>query len=185
MAARTPALWVVLAIGGGLTSGCRKEQSVEATVTPVPPVAPQVVSFMSGTLTLQGVLYKPAGGGPFPAVLFNHDSSPGMIGDEVLQALGPHFVSRGWVFFAPWRRGQGLSENLGTYILHEIEAAWHKDGVAAAAAVLVRRHETDQLDDQLAGLTWLRTAAFVAPGRIAVAGSSYGGIQTVLGVESA
>jgi carboxymethylenebutenolidase len=185
MAARTLALWLVLAIGGGLTSGCRKERRAEAKVTPVPPLASEVVSFMSGTLTLQGVLYKPAGAGPFPAVLFNHDSSPGMVGNEVLQALGPHFVSRGWVFFAPWRRGQGLSENLGTYILHEIEAAWRKDGVAAAAAVLVRRHETDQLDDQLAGLTWLRTAAFVAPGRIAVAGSSYGGIQTVLGVERA
>jgi hypothetical protein len=74
------------------------------------------------------------------------------------------------VFFAPWRRGQGLSETAGPYIMNDINAAWEKDGISAAAAVLVRRHETDQVDDQLAGLAWLRTATFVAPGRIATPG---------------
>jgi dipeptidyl aminopeptidase/acylaminoacyl peptidase len=108
-----------------------------------------------------------------------------MTSDELFRALGPRFVSRGWVFFAPWRRGQGPSDTVGMYIMDDINAAWQKDGVSAAASVLVRRHETDQLDDQLAGLAWLRTAAFVARGRIAVAGSSFGGIQTVLGVERA
>ena len=103
----------------------------------------------------------------------------------LFQALGPRFVSRGWVFFAPWRRGQGLSETAGPYIMDDINAAWLTVGISAAAAVLVHRHETDQLDDQLAGLAWLRTAKFVAPGRIAVAGHSFGGIQTVLGVERA
>ncbi len=32
------------------------------------------VSFASGSLTLKGFLYKPAGAGPFPAVLWNHGS---------------------------------------------------------------------------------------------------------------
>jgi dipeptidyl aminopeptidase/acylaminoacyl peptidase len=148
-------------------------------------VTSKVVSFLSDGLTLYGVLYKPEGAGPFPAVLFNHGSGPGMTSDELFRALGPRFVSRGWVFFAPWRRGQGPSDTVGLYIMDDINAAWQKDGVSAAASVLVRRHETDQLDDQLAGLAWLRTAAFVARGRIAVAGSSFGGIQTVLGVERA
>jgi dipeptidyl aminopeptidase/acylaminoacyl peptidase len=39
------------------------------------------------------------------------------------------------------------------------------------------------LDDQLAGLAWLRKQSFVQPNRIAVAGNSFGGIETVLGVE--
>ena len=146
---------------------------------------PEVVSFPSGGITLHGVLYKPEGAGPFPAVLFNHGSGPGMTSEVLFHALGPRFVSRGWVFFAPWRRGQGLSETAGPYIMGDIQAAWVAVGVSAAAAVLVHRHETDQLDDQLAGLAWLRSAPFVAPGRIAVAGHSFGGIQTVLGVERA
>jgi len=55
-------------------------------------------------------------------------------------------------------------------------------GVSAAAATMVRLLETDHLDDQLAGLAWLRKQSFVQPNRIAVAGNSFGGIETVLGV---
>ena len=35
----------------------------------------KVVSFSSGSLMLQGIIYKPKGAGPFPAILFNHGSS--------------------------------------------------------------------------------------------------------------
>jgi carboxymethylenebutenolidase len=186
MAARALVRWFWLfAAAGASTCGCRRARTAEVDAAPVPPVDSEVVSFPSGRIILQGVLYKPEGAGPFPAVLFNHGSGPGMTSDELFQVLGPRFVSRGWVFFAPWRRGQGLSETAGPYIMDDIKAAWEKDGISAAAAVLVRRHETDQVDDQLAGLAWLRTVAFVARGRIAVAGNSFGGIQTVLGVERA
>jgi carboxymethylenebutenolidase len=179
-------LWLLAAAGASM-GGCRRARTANVDAAPVPPVEPEVVSFSSASdgITLQGVLYKPAGAGPFPAVLFNHDSGRGLTSDVLFQALGPRFVSRGWVFFAPWRRGQGLSESLGAYVVDDVNAAQKKDGIGAAAAVLVRRHETDQLDDQLAGLAWLRTSPFVASDRIAVAGNSYGGIQTVLGVERA
>ena len=50
---------------------------------------------------------------------------------------------------------------------------------------MVRLLEGDHLDDQLAGLAWLRKADFVRPDRIAAAGNSFGGIETVLGVERA
>jgi carboxymethylenebutenolidase len=186
MASRAVVRWLCLLVAAGASAGgCRRARTVEVDAAPVPPVEPELISFPSGGLTLQGILYKPRGVGPFPAVLFNHGSGPGLTSDELFQALGPRFVSRGWVFFAPWRRGQGLSEAAGLYIMDDINTTWRKDGPSAAAAVLVRRHETDQLDDQLAGLAWLRTATFVAPGRIAVAGNSFGGIQTVLGVERA
>jgi dipeptidyl aminopeptidase/acylaminoacyl peptidase len=185
-AARALVRWFwLLAAAGASTSGCRRARTPEVDAAPVPRVDSEVVSFPSGRITLQGVVYKPEGAGPFPAVLFNHGSGRGMTSDELFQVLGPRFVARGWVFFAPWRRGQGLSESAGPYIMDDIKGAWEKEGISAAAAVLVRRHETDQVDDQLAGLAWLRTAAFVAPGRVAVAGNSFGGIQTVLGVERA
>lgn len=142
-----------------------------------------VVTFPSGNLTLHGILYKPAGKGPFPAVLYNHGSAPGMLSQEAFDQLGPLFSKQGWVFFAPWRRGQGLSSDAGPYIEDEIRAVWKKDGVNAAVTTMVRLLETDHLNDQLAGLTWLRKQNFVAKNQIAVMGNSFGGIETVLGAE--
>jgi hypothetical protein len=55
-----------------------------------------VVSFPSGGLTLQGVLFKPEGAGPFPAVVYNHGSAPGMLSKEAFEALGPAFAAHGW-----------------------------------------------------------------------------------------
>jgi dienelactone hydrolase len=142
-----------------------------------------VVSFPSGSLTLKAVLFKPDGAGPFPAVVYNHGSAPGMVSQQAFDALGPVFVRRGWVFFGPYRRGQGLSGSAGPFIGDEIDKARKQGGVAAGAATMVRLLQTDHLDDQLAALTWLRNQPFVDPTRIAVAGNSFGGIETVLGVE--
>lgn len=143
------------------------------------------MSFQSGALTLRGVLYRPSGAGRFPAVLYNHGSAPGMLNNQAFEAIGPRFAARGWVFFAPYRRGQGLSASAGPYIGDQIEAAEKTGGPAAASATMVKLLETDHLDDQLAALAWLRSAAFVDPTRIAAAGNSFGGIETVLGVERA
>lgn len=148
-------------------------------------VSPQasMVSFPSGNLNLHGVLYKPAGPGPFPAVLYNHGSAPGLYSNDAFEALGPLFVKHGWVFFAPWRRGQGLSASAGPYIGDEIQAAIKTGGFPAGSRTMVRLLETDQLNDQIAGLEWLRRQGFVQRDHIAVMGNSFGGIETVLGAE--
>src|SRR5258706_4590327 len=106
-----------------------------------------------------------------------------MMSKEDFAALGPVFASRGWVFFGPYRRGQGLSASAGPYIGDQIAAAEKTGGVSAAAATMVRLLETDHLDDQFAALAWLRKQSFVQPSRLAVAGNSFGGIETVLGGE--
>src|SRR5882762_4386813 len=151
--------------------------------SPTVPAAAEVISFQSGELILQGMLYKPEGTGPFPAVVYNHGSAPGMLSKDAFETLGPVFASHGWVFFGPYRRGQGLSASAGPYIGDQIAAAEKAGGVSAAAAAMVRLLETDHLDDQFAALAWLRKQSFVQPSRIAVAGNSFGGIETVLGVE--
>jgi carboxymethylenebutenolidase len=143
----------------------------------------ETVTFPSGQLTLHGDLFKPEGPGPFPAVIYNHGSAPGMMSQQAFVALGPVFASHGWVFFGPYRRGQGLSASAGPYIGDQIAAADKAGGSSASAATMVRLLETDHLDDQLAALAWLRKQSFVQPNRIAVAGNSFGGIETVLGVE--
>ncbi len=158
---------------------------VAVLLSPVFSFPEVAVTFTSGNLTLHGALYKPEGPGPFPAVLFNHGSAPGMASKEAFDALGPVFVKHGWVFLAPYRRGQGLSASAGPYIGAEISAAQKDGGIRAGAATMVRLLETDHLTDQLAGLAWLQKQSFVQPNRIAVAGNSFGGIEAALGVERA
>jgi carboxymethylenebutenolidase len=193
--------------------------------------APEIISFQNENLTLRGVLYKPDGPGPFPGVIYNHGSAPGMLNNQAFDELGPLFARRGWVFFAPYRRGQGLSANAGRYIGDEIAAARNRGiglallivipsvvllflilarkrrgrfrivsglvfallamfvvnltGTRAGAAIMVRLLETEQLSDQLAAREWLHGRDFVEKDRIAVAGNSFGGVETVLGAETA
>lgn len=106
-----------------------------------------------------------------------------MLSKQAFDALGPVFATRGWVFFGPYRRGQGLSESAGNYIGDEISQAREAGGMAAAAATMVHLLESDHLNDQLAALAWLKNQPFVEPGRIAVGGNSFGGIEAVLGAE--
>ena len=119
---------------------------------------------------LHGILYRPRGSGPFPAILYNHGSEekPGS-----KPALGEFFSSNGYVFFVPHRRGQGRSPNDSF-----VESLY-----AQGAAGRIALHET-HLEDQLAALTYLKQLPDVDPHRIALAGCSYGGIQTVLAVEA-
>ena len=140
----------------------------------------KIVSFQSGDLKLQGIVYKPRGSGPFPAILFNHGSS--LETHEASDVLGPMFASHGWVFFMPSRRGQGLSRNIGHYISNDIENARKKNGDSFAIETMVKLLKGDHLNDQMAALAWLQKQRFVATNRIAVAGVSFGGIQTILGV---
>jgi carboxymethylenebutenolidase len=141
------------------------------------------VAFPSGDIILHGVVYRPEGEGPFPAVVYNHGSAAGMLSKTAFEALGPVFASHGWVFFGPYRRGQGLSASAGPYIGDQIAAAEKNGGISAGAETMVRLLETDHLSDQLAALRWLRKQSFVQANRVAVAGNSFGGIEVVLGAE--
>jgi len=145
--------------------------------------AAETVSFPSGAITVHGVIVKPEGKGPFPAVVYDHGSATGMASAQAFDALGPVFARHGWAVFGPFRRGQGLSASAGPYIGDQIAAAEKAGGLDVAAAEMIRLLEGDHLADQLAALAWLRHQSFVIPDRIAVAGTSFGGIETVLGAE--
>lgn len=148
-----------------------------------PTQASATISFKSGGLVLHGLLYKPEGPGPFPTVLYNHGSAPGMLNNLAFDTLGPIFVAHGWAFFAPYRRGQGLSSDAGPYIVDEIAAARARGGQAAGADEMVRLLSTEHLQDQMAALAWLKGQPFVRRDQIAAMGNSFGGIETVLGAE--
>ncbi len=148
--------------------------------TPTPPVRPldttareQFVQFPGESSALGGFMWKPAGDGPFPAVLYNHGSEqlPGRKPD-----LGQLFVGNGYVFFVPHRRGQGRSP--GPYIQDQIAQAPPSERNRIQVEILEA-----QVADQLAGLEYLRGLPYVDANRLAVAGCSYGGIETLLGAE--
>jgi carboxymethylenebutenolidase len=158
-------------------SACKRGSAA----VPAPGPGKTTVSFQSGQLTLSGVVYRPAGNAAVPAILWNH----GSYGDPMVafDELGPVFVARGWVFFGPFRRGQGLSASAGPYIGDEIERAGRADGMRGKAREMVRLLAGEHLDDQLAAYAWLQQQPFVVANRIAVGGNSFGGIQTVFGAE--
>ena len=142
-----------------------------------PQTNPVEVTFPSGNLVLHGFIYKPPGKGPFPAVLWNHGSErrPGWLPD-----LAPLFISQGYVLFIPHRSGQGRSP--GEYIMDQLARANESGGLHARNKKLVELMEA-QLEDQIAALAFLKGMPDVDAERIAVAGCSFGGIQTVLMAE--
>jgi carboxymethylenebutenolidase len=143
------------------------------------PYNKQRVTFKSGDLTLVGYVYHPDGAGPFPTVIWNHGSEPNP-GSRQFDAVANIFVPAGYAVFAPVRRGQGGSG--GTYIVDVVDRLRaRRDG--SALSTTVRLLETEQLDDQLAGLAYAKSQPFVDQGRLVVAGCSYGGIQTLLAAE--
>src|SRR5215467_9994115 len=118
------------------------------------PVARETISFQSGGYTLSGALYKPPGNGPFPTLIWNHGSekAPG-VGPQ-FDTVASIFVPAGYVVLAPVRRGHGRSK--GPYISDVVEQARATKGFEASRALTVRLLETEQLDDQLAGLAYAK-----------------------------
>lgn len=116
----------------GLMALFVRDARAEPIDAPAAPASVEQVSFSNGGVQLKGVLYKPDGPGPFPVVLFNHGSAPGMSNGQAFEKLGPLFVQRGWAFFAPYRRGQGLSASAGSYVLDVI----HEEQVSGIVRTL-------------------------------------------------
>src|SRR6266481_5501934 len=112
---------------------------------------PELIGFNSGTLELKGFVWKPPGEGPFPALLWNHGSekSPGSV-----DTVAPYFISKGYVFFVPHRRGQGRSP--GPYIMDELNQAGSR---SERSRFLIDLHEM-HLQDQLAALQYLQALPY-------------------------
>jgi len=111
----------------------------------------------------RGFLYRPAGVGPFPVVVWNHGSEklPGWRPE-----LGHFYTANGWAFFVPHRRGHGRSG--GDYIGDDPDPA-------RQLALL-----DEQNADVIAAIAWIKTQPGIDPSRVVVSGCSYGGIETMI-----
>jgi dienelactone hydrolase len=152
--------------------------------------SPQIVEVRSGKLHLKAYFWKPAGPGPFPAVLFNHGSgaadaqhTAGQTMAEAAQNLAPLFLKHGYAFFYLCRRGQGLSADQAPFMQDLLQREETAKGKEARQHLLYMLVTTDHLDDALAGLRFLETAPGIDPKRIAIVGHSFGGVITLLSGE--
>ena len=114
-------------------------------------------------------LTKPAGDGPFPAVVILHDCS----------GLGPK--SSG----APWRWASELTfRGYVTLWPDSFNQRGHPKGVCTDASP-PRVSFEQRARDAYAALTYLRSLPFVDAGRVAVMGGSHGGSSTLAAIVDA
>jgi carboxymethylenebutenolidase len=154
------------------------------------PIPPQIIEVPSGNLHLKAYLWKPAGPGPFPAVMFNHGSgaedaqhTAGQTMAEAAANLAPVFLEHGYAFFYLCRRGQGLSADQAPFLQELLQREEVDHGKEARQHLLFILVTTEQLDDTAAGLATLKATPGIDVRRIAIVGHSFGGVLTLLTTE--
>lgn len=116
---------------------------------------------------LEATVYKPAGAGPFPVVVFNHGASGGPIPADYTEkpaGFAEFLNARNIALVVPMRRGRGKSEGRNGEEPSPCTVAAAREGIAYAGV---------SLD---AALAWLRSQPWADMGRLALAGHSRGGV---------
>src|SRR5262249_39347191 len=132
---------------------------VRAQNAPSPTYSKERVTSKSGTLPLVGFFFRPEQPGPYPGFIWNHGSEQNPGTAPQFDAVAAIFVPAGYVVFAPMRRGHGDSE--GSYIQHRLQGESRDE----RNRLQVRLLEGEQLDDQLAGLAYLKSLPYVDQNR--------------------
>jgi dienelactone hydrolase len=153
-----------------------------------PPVTdePQRVEIRSGPVTLGGLLWRPKGAGPFPAVLLNHGSGRtkeelARLGpyEEQAYRLGPVFARHGYLLLFLFRRGVGLSSGMGQSAVDLLTGEFRAHGDAGRNKLQLQLLDGREKTDAFAGLAWLRALPEADRRNIMLVGHSFGGSLTV------
>ena len=151
---------------------------------------PESVVIRSGSATLHAMLWRPQGGGPFPAILLNHGS--GRTSEELrrlgpyernAETLGPVFAGHGYVFLYLYRRGVGPSTDQGANATDLMNRAFAAHGRDARNALQLQLLDGRELADARAALAFLRARPYVDAEDVALVGHSFGGSLTLLMAE--
>lgn len=137
-------------------------------------LVPAEHEFASQGRTLKGYLYRPAGKSPHPVVIYNHGSGldQGSL-DVVSPGIAAQFLSWGYAAFFPHRHGYGNSP--GPTWRDDVPFPTFSDEYNSGLLARLDRES----DDVVAAFDYLQTVTGIDPSRIAVAGSSFGGVNTL------
>jgi dienelactone hydrolase len=136
------------------------------------PASPTEISIPGKRGRLQAWLWRPAGPGPFPVLVYNHgserDPTEGTHGN-----IGPFFLAHGYAVLFPYRRGTGKSD--GRPWSDEVESQPEDRREQATIDRLVEEN-----DDIVSAIEWARAQSWAARDQIDVAGCSFGGVEALL-----
>ena len=102
---------------------------------------------------------------------------------ESADILAPFFTKHGYAFLYPFRRGHGPSADQAPFMQDVLRREEKDKGREARQHLQFTLLTTDQLDDVMAALAFLKTVTGIDIHRIAVAGNSFGGQLTLLAAE--
>lgn len=150
---KTPSFFMVSFLLLSGIAGCRAEGQVAA------PAEPSVATglFPSGDIQLSYQLERPAGPGPFPAVVVGHGS--GQTTKQACRFLVQRFLQRGYAVLCYDKRGVGQST--GTYVNVGTKNSEERFPILAS--------------DMAAGVRFLRTQRDIKGSRIGLVGASQAG----------
>ena len=128
-------------------------------------------SYVSAGRELAAFLALPETPGPHPGVVFHHGSAGLMPASEAgIRAL----VGAGYAVLAPIRRGH--NGNPGPYWEDLVPSPWGSPAMGDELLIAL----AGECDDALAGLERLRAEPSVDGDRMAMVGSSFGGVMVLL-----
>ncbi len=130
-------------------------------------------------ISLETVIFRPSGSGPFPLAVFNHGSSTGRhpTPELVKQTwtsleVADFLNKRGWLVAFPQRRGRGKSDGF-------CDEEFGRNGQSKCNTDTAL-HDVDRaLTDVDAAIAILRRRQDVAPGPVLIGGHSRGGVLSI------
>jgi dienelactone hydrolase len=127
------------------------------------------VFYSSGSLRIEAYLYRPAGAGPFPVIIYNHGSRDGYErAERPFEYIGSLLTAAGYAVLVPERRGYGKSDG-----------ETFRDEVGADHGARFIGRLKAESDDVLAAIEYLKTVPSVDMSRVGMMGWSFGGIVSV------
>lgn len=129
-------------------------------------------------VTLEVVVYKPAGNGPFPALMFNHgstgngDNPASFVSTWTSASLAKFFTDKGWLVVFPQRRGRGKSDGLYDEGFEANRSRYACDPQLSLPGL------ERALTDLNAAYSYLVTRPDVDSKRVLIGGQSRGGIAS-------